>query len=139
MSRKIDELVPELQEKYAEFKDAMEDAELKYIVTQTRRTQSEQTALYAQGRKTLEEVNELRKAVGWPALKPAGNIKVTWTMKSKHLQGKAFDIAMIGSDGKVSWSNFLFDKAGKVGESVGLEWGGSWEKKDRPHFQLKEA
>jgi len=139
MSRKIDDLVPELQEKYAEFKDAMADAELKYIVTQTRRTLSEQTALYAQGRKKLEEVNELRKAVGWPGLSSSGNIKVTWTMKSKHLEGKAFDIAMLGSDGKISWSNFLFDKAGKVGESVGLEWGGSWEKKDRPHFQLKES
>lgn len=63
-------------EKYLAFDKAMDDAEIDYILTCTRRTQEEQDALYAQGR-----------------TKP-GKI-VTWTRKSKHLAGTAFDIAVL--------------------------------------------
>jgi len=28
---------------------------------------------------------------------------------------------------------------GKLGESLGLEWGGRWSKPDRPHFQIPSA
>ena len=30
-----------------------------------------------------------------------------------------------------------FEKVGKIGQEIGLEWGGSWKSfKDLPHFQL---
>jgi hypothetical protein len=32
-----------------------------------------------------------------------------------------------------------YEEAGKIGESVGLVWGGRWKIPDYPHFQLKEA
>ncbi len=144
-SRKITDLVPELQEKYLLFKDAMAANNMPfravtgigYIVTATLRTVQEQEAYFAQGRRVLEIVNNLRDKAGLAPIIENGNKIVTHTIHSKHLEGKAFDIAMM-QDGKIAWSNYLFDKAGPVGESVGLEWGGKWAKKDRPHFQLKE-
>ena len=49
-SRKIEDCVPELQEKFAAFKAAMDAAGIPFILTCTKRTQEEQNALYAQGR-----------------------------------------------------------------------------------------
>ena len=31
-----------------------------------------------------------------------------------------------------------YEEAGKIGESVGLVWGCSWDKKDLCHFELNE-
>jgi len=33
-----------------------------------------------------------------------------------------------------------YDKAGKIGKSLGLEWGGDWKTfKDLPHYELKKG
>ena len=145
-SRKITDLVPAMQEKYHLFEDAMAannmpfraEKGIGFFVTQTLRTVQEQEAYYAQGRRVLEIVNNLRDKAGLAPIIENGNKIVTHTIHSKHLEGKAFDIAML-LHGKVAWSNYLFDKAGPVGESGGLEWGGRWARKDRPHFQLREG
>ena len=127
MSRKIEDLTPETQEKFQEFKEKMDDAEIPFMVTFTRRTQAEQEELWAQGR-----------------TKP-GKI-VTWTLKSKHLEGKAFDIAIL-KNGKPVWDvkvDVNFDEepdyyqAGLIGERVGLIWGGRFRRADFPHFELNE-
>jgi peptidoglycan LD-endopeptidase CwlK len=119
-SRKVEDLTPEMQFKYALFHDEMDKAGLNYILTCTYRSQAEQDALYAQGRTKTGK-------------------KVTWTRHSKHNDRKAFDIAML-INGKISWNTADYLKAGEIGQKVGLEWGGSWIKtKDFPHFELKES
>jgi len=115
-SRLIEDLLPELQSRYHFFEGKMEEAGLEYIVTCTYRSPEEQENLYAQGR-----------------TKPGK--KVTWTLKSKHIERKAFDIAMM-KNGKISWDAKDYDEPGKIGESVGLVWGGRWKSPDRPHFQI---
>ncbi len=58
---------------------------------------------------------------------------------SMHQWGIAFDFYR--NDGKGAYNNAdgFFDKAGKIGESLGLEWGGRWKKiSDKPHFQLPD-
>ena len=123
-------LVPELCKSYLEFDKEMEVAGIDYLITSTVRSQKEQDILFEQGRTTPGHV-------------------VTWTHKSKHIQGKAFDIVIL-KDGKAIWDlkvnvnkNDIPDyaEAGAIGERCGLEWGGSWtaKKKDYPHFQLREA
>lgn len=118
-SRKIADLIPEMQPLFYKFKDAMDEAGIDFIVTCTRRSQAEQDALYEQGRS-----------------KP-GRI-VTWTHKSKHIEGKAFDIVLM-ENGKPDWnvSHPNWTKAGEIGRTVGLVWGGAWAKtKDYPHFEI---
>jgi peptidoglycan L-alanyl-D-glutamate endopeptidase CwlK len=120
--RRIESLIPEMQELYKKFAYGMSMADIDYIVTCTARTQAEQDALFAQGRTMPGK-------------------KVTWTRNSKHIGGKAFDIVIM-EHGKPMWDTKHpgWRIAGNIGESVGLEWGGSWEKsKDFPHFQLKEG
>lgn len=66
------------------------------------------------------------------------------TMKSYHLRGNAFDIAIINEKGNVTWdskyykefADVVYKLASRLGFSV--TWGGSWRSfKDCPHFQVK--
>ena len=125
-SRKIDDLVPEMQEKARAFAVAMAEAGVPFIFTCTRRSKEEQAELYARGR-----------------TKPGK--KVTWTLKSKHIEGLAFDI-VICKAGIPQWDVKVdvdedgipdYTEAGQIGESCGLKWGGRWAKSpDYPHFEL---
>lgn len=104
-----------------------------FAVLEGLRTVERQKELYAQGR-----------------TKP-GKI-VTWTMKSKHIDGLAVDIAPVKADGSIDWN----DKAAflKVGKAmfmaaaelgVKIRWGYDWDmdgilqekgEYDGPHFEL---
>ena len=126
MSRKIEDLVPEMQEKARAFAGLMAEAGIPFMFTCTYRSQEEQNALYAQGR-----------------TKPGR--KVTWVKVSRHTGRTAFDIAIL-KDGKPTWDGKVsvnandipdYVEAGQIGESVGLKWGGRWLKNtDWPHFEL---
>ncbi len=124
-SRRIEDLTPETQELYWLFDAAMQEANIDYIVTCTYRSQEEQDALYAKGR-------------------TAPGKRVTWTRHSRHTDRTAFDIAIL-LNGKLLWNPDLdadgdgvaeYTEAGRIGEAVGLTWGGSWDSPDAPHFQL---
>jgi peptidoglycan LD-endopeptidase CwlK len=117
-SRKIEDMISEMQALFGTFDEAMKAAGLEYMVTCTYRPQEEQDALYALGR-------------------TAPGTKVTWTLHSKHTERKAFDIAMIRL-GKITWEPGPYVEAGKIGKAVGLKWGGDFSNPDRPHFEYKE-
>jgi hypothetical protein len=147
MSRKIEDLVPEMQSKAREFAGRMAEVGIPFMFTRTRSTVKEQAALYAQGRRDLAEVNLLRAVVGWSPIREKENRRVTWTMKSRHLDGEAFDIAIL-SDGQPTWDEKVsvndndepdYLEAGQIGEAIGLTWGGRFKNCDPCHFQLKEA
>lgn len=121
MSRSIEDLTVETQAAYLEFEEGMKEAGIDYIVTCTRRTQEEQNALYEQGRSKPGPV-------------------VTWTRKSRHIDGTAFDIVIM-ENGKPCWNtaNKNWKHAGAIGRKCGLVWGGDWVNKDFPHFELHMA
>ena len=155
-SRKIEDCVPELQEKIRLFDAAMKARILPYMITCTARIVREQIALYAQGRAKLDVVNVFRKLAGLSPISFMENCKkVTWTLASKHIidlddnnpandKARAFDIA-ITRDGRPVWDLKVnvnkndipdYDEAGMIGESVGLRWGGRFPSPDRPHFEI---
>ena len=111
-------LVPELYALYLLFEAEMKKAGEDFIITCTTRTQTDQDALWAKGRTAPGPI-------------------VTWTRKSLHIEGKAFDIAIM-KNGKITWATADYKPAVEIGIKVGLECGGTWGKsKDWPHFQLK--
>lgn len=100
--------------------DAALEVGIRVVVTESRRTPERQAKLYAQGRTTPGRI-------------------VTWTLKSKHLDGLAFDVGVLDDDGVLTWpdDDELWERIGKLGEAQGLRWGGRWTRsKDRPHFEL---
>ena len=85
------------------------------FITETYRTQARQDELYSHGRTA------------------PGSI-VTYTRYSEHTKRTAWDISFI-STGYADVKKF--DRAGAIALALGIEWGGTWKKPDRPHFQYR--
>lgn len=114
-------------------KRAIEISEVDFMVVEGLRTKQRQEELYAQGR-----------------TKP-GKI-VTWTMKSKHIEGLAVDIAPCNKDGSINWNDLnMFDKMAdamfKAAKelNINIRHGADWNmngvkrekgETDSPHFEL---
>ena len=105
---------------------------VEFMVVEGLRSKERQAILYAQGRTTA-------------------GAKVTWTLKSKHIDGLAVDLAPI-KDGKIDWQDLkkfdaiakaMFEAAKILG--VDVRWGADWDRdgkprergeSDSPHFEL---
>ena len=121
MSRRLEDLAPAMLPLAEAFLEAVAEADLGVILTQTRRLPEEQAALYAQGR-----------------TKPGKVVTNAKPGESAHNHGLAFDIAFLAVDGTVTWDG-PWSKVGAIGESVGLAWGGRWKSfPDRPHFEMPD-
>ena len=66
---------------------------------------------------------------------------VSWTMNSKHLDGRAIDImAYVGGKGR--WEPILYEKIAPAFKSaaadagIAIIWGGEWTQKDFWHYEL---
>jgi len=118
------------------------------------RTEDEQRAFYAQGRKPLPIVNNLRKVAGLAPITERENkriiTKARTVFNSFHGYGLAFDIAVTDPSGKkIEWDVERTDwnndgasdwvQVGRLSEQIpGLEWGGNWSSMpDAPHFQMR--
>lgn len=88
------------------------------------RTKEEQDALYAKGRTAPGNIVTNAKGSSY---------------SSHHQWGTAFDIYRNDGKGVYTDSDGFFAKVGKIGKSIGLEWGGDWKSPvDKPHFQLPD-
>lgn len=130
--RDLKQLHPELQKKIAQLIALCQQNGITIGISECVRTVAEQDALYAKGRTAGGSI--------------VTNCKGT-SYSSMHQWGVAFDFYLImdvDGDGKTSDDAFndatgLFEKVGMLGQSIGLEWGGSWKFiKDKPHFQLPD-
>ena len=125
MSRKIEDLDPKMQPLAAEFLRLAWAAGLPVVITQTRRAVAEQDALYAQGRTAPGPI--VTNA-------PGGS--------SPHCAGLAFDVAFQAPQKAVTWDEprpGAWDELGKIGEGLGLVWGGRFKHLvDRPHFECED-
>lgn len=120
--RDLTQLHPDLQKKAKELVDKCAKNGLKIKITECLRTTAEQDALYAQGRTKPGSI--------------VTNAKGS-TYNSMHQWGVAFDFCRNDGKGAFNDNDGFFTKVGKIGVSIGLEWGGNWKSiKDKPHFQL---
>lgn len=88
------------------------------------RTKEEQDALYAKGRTAPGNIVTNAKGSSY---------------SSHHQWGTAFDIYRNDGNGVYTDGDGFFAKVGKIGKSIGLEWGGDWKSPvDKPHFQLPD-
>lgn len=125
-------------------KRAIQLSTVDFAVVQGNRTRDEQARLYGKGR-TASQMS----AKGLPTAYARPNeAKVTWTMNSNHIGGRAVDLAPY-VDGAIFWDDngkrglwpriaqAMRQAAAEVG--VKIKWGGDWQgTPDRPHFELAE-
>lgn len=129
--RDITKLHPKLQEKFKLLQKKCAQKGIKIRATECLRTAKEQDALYAKGR--TAPGSKVTNARGRDA-------------KSMHQWGVAVDIVIdmdTDKDGDVDirdlYNAKLLNVVGQIGQSIGLEWGGSWKSiVDKPHFQLPD-
>lgn len=113
-------LLPDAQTVARRFMDAiLQDGIIARIISGTR-TFDEQNKLYEQGRTEPGKiVTRARGGQSW------------------HNWGVAWDIGIFDSSNKYLEESVDYARAGEIGESLGLEWGGRWATPDGPHFQLR--
>lgn len=118
-SRDISELRPRVASMAREFIAKCAAAGVDVIITSTYRDSASQDALYAQGRTA-----------------PGKKVTNAKAGQSYHNYRCAFDFVPV-INGKAAWNDAaLFDRCGKIAESVGLEWAGRWKKfKESAHCQ----
>jgi peptidoglycan L-alanyl-D-glutamate endopeptidase CwlK len=112
-------LKPKVKTLALELQKRAKEAGVDIIFTCTARTRAAQDKLYAKGRTLPGKI--VTRAKGG---------------ESMHNYGVAFDICPVVNK-KAVWNDVeLFNKIGKIGMAIGLEWGGTWKKFiDKPHFQ----
>lgn len=129
--RDVTQLHPRLQEKFKLLQKKCAKKGITIRATECLRTAKEQDALYAKG----------RTAPGAKVTNARGR-----DAKSMHQWGVAVDVAIdmdTDKDGDIDIMDLynvkLLNVVGKIGQSIGLEWGGSWRSiVDKPHFQLPD-
>lgn len=114
MSRDLTLLHPILQEKWAELQGLCNDQNLIIKNTSTLRTAAEQAECVAKG----------TSSVSYP--------------HSHHNWGTAVDFCRNDGTGAYNTEGRFFERVGAIAESIGLIWGGSFSKPDRPHLQLAD-
>lgn len=115
----LNELHPKVKELALKFLEECQKAGLNIKIGETYRTKERQDYLYAQGRTRSGAIVTNAKGA---------------SMNSYHQWRLAFDI--FNNVRGAEYDIYVLRKAGKIGEKIGLEWGGSWSGfSDTPHFQ----
>ncbi|HLD91507.1 MAG TPA: hypothetical protein VI911_10965 [Patescibacteria group bacterium] len=154
---------PQLKILYLKFEKKMGVVGIRFKVTNVARTYKEQIALYAQGRETLNRVNEYRKLALLGKISNEQNkFIVTYTLNSKHIintddsesnndLSRAFDIVLFDKNMKITYdlkANINLNEetdyleAAKIGKSVGLNCGAFFKnvkgelRPDFPHYEI---
>ena len=119
--RGIELLHPEMRVKAEELQTLCRIQGLALLITETWRTMAEQDALYAQGRTKPGSIVTNCKGSDY---------------QSPHQWGVAFDFCK-NIKGQEYSDTAFFRQVGALGKSIGLRWGGDFQKMvDMPHFQL---
>ena len=115
-SEKLAQVHPDLQRV---FNEAIKNSPLDFSITEGLRTKERQKELFSAGK--------------------------SQTMNSRHLTGKAVDIAVL-VDGKITWDfskyQVVADHIKKAAKELKIDivWGGDWQSfKDGPHFELHRS
>ena len=151
----VDLLVPALQSKCWDFLEKCQQSKVllengyKVILLETLRDLAVQMAYAMRGRLVARPEDNLsseqwiqkafQKAGLWQISKDETTRPNTWTLDSKHLEGKAFD-AVPEKNGVVDWNapETVWEELHRIGLECGLICGADFpgKKQDRPHYEL---
>jgi peptidoglycan L-alanyl-D-glutamate endopeptidase CwlK len=118
----LSKLKPSVKKKVLFLLSNAQKAGIDLRIVESHRDCERQNKLYAQGR-----------------TRPGNVVTNAKCGQSSHNYHLAVDVVEY-KDGKPWWQSSNWEKIGRIGESVGLEWGGRWKSfQDKPHFQDLEG
>lgn len=145
MSRLIADLDPTMQPRARKAFEYMTKSELLHDlgvetiqISETKRPLATQMTYYSRSRMSVADVRRMYAAAGlYDPTEEECKTANTWTLDSKHIQGKAVDFVPV-KNGKPWWNapSEVWEAMGVIGEECGLKWGGRWKNKDCPHFEI---
>lgn len=146
---RIDKLEPSVKDRFLQAEADLLQLDFDVYITETRRPILVQIAYYAQGRISLSEVNEIRKAANLIPLNQVGGIVTNAngiTSRSKHQDGRALDVVPYDPEtNKLLWnaSEGIWLQLGQIARKHGFQWGGDWKNSpaavlgwDCPHWEI---
>jgi hypothetical protein len=138
LHREIELLIPEMQKIVLVLLKRLDELKLPYYVNETLRDLAVQQSYYSQGRKPLQEVNDLRQKAGLRLISaPENKNIITWTLNSKHLEGKAIDIVgLVNKQPSWNMNDSFWKTIADEAVKLGLQAGYYWTPPDKPHLQL---
>lgn len=117
--RDVNELHPKLRELAQELVRRCEEEGIQVAIGETYRTRNRQDALFEQGRSRPGKIVTYARGI---------------SMSSYHQWRMAVDV-FINQKGN-EYNEKLLRQVGKIGQEIGLEWGGAWQGfVDMAHFQ----
>jgi hypothetical protein len=148
--RGFDKLKPEFLLRLQAGLNELDRKGITYAIIETYRAQEVQDAYYAQGRESLDIVNQKRIEAGISIIDEYQNRHIiTKARHSKHTDGLAADIVPVISNGRIPWlirdasTAALWLSISEVMKKHGLAWGGDWEPKnewgigwDPAHYEI---
>ena len=136
----LDELDTAVMLQFKGFLNEADAAGIKYSITEARRTMLTQICYFLGGRgMSTADINVCRKVTGLYLWADSENRKITWSLDSLHIRGRAMDIVPLDKNGKANYNDIeSYKKLAEIAGRHGIEWGGNWpsEKRDGPHFQI---
>jgi len=127
-SRQLSDLHPKLQEKAPVLLSRAKAQGIDVLIYCTHRPDKEQAEEYAKGRTKRGRITTKAKP---------GESPHNFMNKGKPA-AMAFDCVPV-KNGKALWDDAKsYAAIGKIGEDLGLVWGGRWKMRDKPHFELPE-
>ena len=146
----FNKLKPEFREKLQKALKELDEKRIAYAIIETYRDQEVQDAYYAQGRESLDIVNQKRIDAGLSVIDEYQNRHIiTKARHSKHTDGLAADIVPVLSNGRIPWTirdastAALWLSISEVMKKHGLTWGGDWDPKndwsigwDPAHYEI---
>lgn len=144
VDNRVSSLKPETRAAVVALQEALKKVGAPLVIFETKRSRERQEYLYRKGR-TAEEI----KRAGIEG-DPLPGPKVTWTLQSRHMTGRAVDFVLDvdspywgDSPPSSPWdysakTRSVWDVLGVFAEREGLVWGGRWKTPDFPHVELRE-
>lgn len=125
---------------------ARQDMPYDFKVTEGHRSNAEQDALYAIGRRGVpgeRTVTGAKAGQSWHNVWPSQAVDIMVLVKGREWEEELYDA--VASVIFLEWAKMQAEGLTKEtlpdGQTIQwrLEWGGNWKKKDRPHWQVVKA
>jgi hypothetical protein len=135
----LNEVDPSIKAPLTAALDELSDCQITFYLSEGRRVLLTQCLYALQGRLGEIPASDLQWACKQAGIRDPGTGKITWTLRSRHFDGRAVDIVPVLND-KVLWTytgnEAAYNAIAVIMKKHGFIWGGDWKEKDYQHYEM---
>jgi hypothetical protein len=135
----LNEVDPAIKDPLAAALDELSELRIAALLSEGRRALLTQCLYALQGRLGEIPFADLEWACKQAGIRAPGTGKITWTLRSRHIDGRAVDIVPV-RNGTALWTyagnEAAHNAIAAVMKKHGFKWGGDWKEKDWQHYEM---